>query len=146
MTSDLYRFFPKLSLDVQTALHNFEASQRTATPASSEEQLFLVLDRKAQEIPWESMPILRGRSVSRIPSIAFLFDRLECMSIVQTRLSESNRVFYILNPSLDLINTQDRFEPWLKRMSEERGWTGIIGREPTEMELAAAFQANDLVL
>ncbi|TCD70963.1 hypothetical protein EIP91_000870 [Steccherinum ochraceum] len=37
---------------------------------------FLVLDKNVQSIPWECIPILRGRSVSRIPSMEFLIDRI----------------------------------------------------------------------
>lgn len=127
----------QLSLDVLTALQTLQPSQ-----SQTEEQIFLVLDRKTQELPWESMPILRQRAVSRIPNIAFLLDRLEPKSIDE----RSNRVHYILNPSKDLVRTQDAFQPWLEKMSQERGWTGVIGREPTELEVSAALRSNDCLL
>ena len=38
--------------------------------------LILIVDKSAQRIPWESLPILRGEAVSRLPSINFLRDFL----------------------------------------------------------------------
>lgn len=128
----------QLSLDVLTAIQALQSSQSR----QPEEQIFLVLDRKTQELPWESMPILRQRVVSRVPNIAFLLDRLPSDSVDQ----QTNRVHYILNPSKDLVRTQDAFQPWLEKMAKERGWTGIIGREPTELEVSAALRANDCLL
>ena len=37
---------------------------------------FLVLDKHVQMIPWESLPILRGHSISHVPSVAFITDRM----------------------------------------------------------------------
>ncbi len=41
------------------------------------EHVFPVLNRCLQEIPWESLFILRGRSVSRTSNVDFIIDRLE---------------------------------------------------------------------
>ncbi len=46
--------------------------------------IFLVLDKDTAPFPWESMPILRNRAVSRIPSMAFLQDRLELAKVFQS--------------------------------------------------------------
>jgi separase len=35
------------------------------------------LDKNVQGFPWESIPILRGRAVSRIPSLPFLLDQVD---------------------------------------------------------------------
>ena len=136
-------------MDVQTALQQFEHGRRAESiiPINNE-HIFLILDRNVQEIPWESIPILRGRAVSRVPSLAFLADRLPLAIAPDTGRLEVNpkKVFYILNPSKDLGRTQETFEPWLKSMSEKCGWRGIIGREPTSLEINTALQTYELVL
>jgi separase len=136
-------------MDVQTALQQFEHGRRAESLVpTNNEHIFLILDRKVQEIPWESIPILRGRAVSRVPSLAFLADRLPPANGVDAgRLGiDTKKVFYILNPSKDLVRTQRTFEPWLKAMSEKSGWRGIIGREPTSLEIKTALQTYELVL
>ncbi|CDZ96287.1 Regulator of spindle pole body duplication [Phaffia rhodozyma] len=51
-------------------------SLSSSDPNGLPHHTFLVLDRKVQPLPWESIKSLRGRSVSRIPSMAFIQDRL----------------------------------------------------------------------
>jgi len=136
-------------MDVQTALQQFEYGRRAESLLpTNNEHIFLILDRQVQEIPWESIPILRGRAVSRVPSLAFLADRLPPATSPDTGRLEVNpkKVFYILNPSKDLARTQQTFEPWLTAMSEKCGWRGIIGREPTSLEINTALQTYELVL
>lgn len=88
-----------------------------------------------QGIPWESIPALRGRPVSRVPSLDFLVDR------TAGDIDDKN-VFYVLNPDGDLVRTQEQFEPWVTK----KGWKGITGRRPTEEELVDALSNYDLVL
>jgi separase len=141
-------------MDVQTALQQFEYSRRAESIApANNEHIFLVLDRNVQEIPWESIPILRGRAISRIPSLPFLLDRLPRSipggAVDYNILREGvnpRKTFYILNPSGDLAKTQQTFEPWLNDMTEKCGWKGIIGREPTSLEIKSVLQNYDLVL
>jgi separase len=125
--------------------------------------MFLVLDKNVQRIPWESLPILRGRSVSRIPSTSFLIDRIQLarhrqsMPFVSSSDSKDTtnvdrvqvdpaRVRYVLNPKGDLKHTEKQFGPWLKRMTKEAGWTGIIGRKPSEEEMARSLTGSDLFM
>lgn len=125
--------------------------------------MFLVLDKNVQRLPWESIPVLRGRSVSRIPSISFLIDRIQLarhchgLPLEPTDSKEDNltvdrvtvdpaRVRYVLNPKGDLKHTEKQFGPWLKRMTKEAGWTGIIGRKPTEEEMARSLSGGDLFM
>jgi separase len=125
--------------------------------------MFLVLDKNAQRIPWESIPVLRGRSVSRIPSISFLVDRIQLARhrqglpfvppdleaddpIVDRAIVDPTRVRYVLNPKGDLKHTEKQFGPWLKRMTKEAGWAGIIGRKPSEVEMARSLAESDLFM
>jgi separase len=50
-------------------------------------------------LPWESMPLLRTHSVSRLPSLDFAFGK----AIVERNFSDA---YYVLNPSKDLTGTQ----------------------------------------
>jgi separase len=144
-------------VDLRTALEEHAARVRGQILSQEDEHVFLVLNRCLQEIPWESLPILRGRSISRIPNVDFLIDRLEFTRRrhkagscdpeqydAHTRL-DSSRTYYILNPSGDLEGTERRFSPWLRSM-QAVGWDGIIGRAPSEQEFSNALLKNELVM
>ena len=141
-------------MDVQNALQQFEQSRRAESISPvADEHIFLILDRNVQEIPWESLPILRGRAISRVPSLTFLVDRLPKPMPGADFDPESLRkgvnpqkTFFILNPSGDLGKTQQTFGPWLEGMVEKCGWKGIVGREPTSLEIKSALQNYELVL
>jgi separase len=128
-----------------------EAATRDTPPAINE-HLFLALDKNVQAFPWESIPILRGRAVSRIPSLPFLLDQVALGRHLQPAAGDTQRtfdkrkVYYILNPSGDLAGTQAHFLPWLEDMGKKAGWKGITGRSPTELEMEVALKNYDLVL
>ncbi|KAL0960162.1 hypothetical protein HGRIS_011797 [Hohenbuehelia grisea] len=145
-------------LDLRSVLEDH--AQRLAKSKSSpsaapqdEEHIFLVLDKNVQSIPWESIPSLLGRSVSRIPSLDFLFDRIQLVNLnrnseddcVNQSFVDPRRTFYVLNPSGDLVRTEGRLKDWLHDMHEV-GWTGEIGRPPSEQQFLDALSRNDLVL
>lgn len=128
-------------------------------PKQDNEHIFLVLDKNLQGFPLESLPILRGRPISRIPSITTLIDWL---SLAKARNQQQNephsrqeladrvevdptKVYYVLNPEGDLKRTEQTFTPWLQSMRKV-GWNGIIGRRPTEFELSRALSNNDLFM
>ncbi|KAF8761121.1 Peptidase family C50 [Rhizoctonia solani] len=133
-----------LVVDLRNALEE-HALKTVPRPTQIEDHhMFLVLDKSAQRIPWESIPVLRGRSVSRIPSISFLVDRIQLARHRQglpfaspdskpgtqqlDRITiDPKRVRYVLNPKGDLKHTEKQFGPWLKRMTKEVGWSGTIG-------------------
>ncbi|OCF35317.1 hypothetical protein I316_02863 [Kwoniella heveanensis BCC8398] len=149
----------QIAIDVRGALEKIE-TPRSAAAASTpkDEHIFLALDKNVSCLPWESIPILRSRAVSRVPSLSFLLDQVAMGAHLRPSLTQgqnqldtrrtinARRTFYILNPSGDLTNTQGRFDPWLKEMVETAGWKGIIGRPPTELELVAALKDYDLVI
>ena len=75
-------------------------------------------------LPWESLPCLEGLSVSRLPSLECLRERLMLRQApkmidnetthVEFHIDKSNGT-YVLNPSGDLKATQENFETDLKR-------------------------------
>lgn len=114
--------------------------------ASSKQHLFLVLDKNLQGFPWEVLPHLRGHSISRIPSLSFLRDRLLALeeSPSPSNLTiDATRTAYILNPSGDLISTQTMFETWL---GSHQGWNGIKNRSPSTEEVKQALATSNLML
>ena len=137
-----------------------KGQRRQEHPASnfSDEHTFLVLDKNLQGLPWESIPILRGRSVSRIPSIDFLHDRVlyadwkrdslgrsGCPTRPHAAVVDPRMGYYILNPSGDLGRTESRFKSWVTEM-EQVGWKGITGRAPSEQQFLDALENQDLVV
>ena len=124
-----------------------------AATSSIHDHLFLVLDKNVQGIPWESIPILRGRSVSRIPSLDFLIDRVEMAKlrrggegeVVDRAVVDPRDGYYVLNPSGDLVGTEGRFRDWAQQMKGV-GWDGVIGQAPSEQQLLNALRQRDLVV
>ncbi|EJU02296.1 hypothetical protein DACRYDRAFT_116022 [Dacryopinax primogenitus] len=148
-----------LVVDIRSALEEFAANPPVLCSSQADPHLFLILDKNVQGIPWESIPILRGRSVSRIPSISFLVDRIELSRHrrgpeteptasprkIDRVVVDPRRAFYMLNVSRDLTRTEQQFSPWLKEM-DQIGWRGIIGRPPMAGEMLRALESSELVL
>lgn len=145
-------------MDVKSALTELESAKGHAKPPA-DEHVFLALDKNVAGFPWESIPILRGRGVSRVPSLPIMLDQVQLLRALSPPASgaqskaafagrfkiDSRKVFYILNSSGDLARTQTYFEPWLTTMAA-KGWKGIVGRSPTELEMVDALTKYDLVL
>ncbi|CAJ0745885.1 17314_t:CDS:10 [Entrophospora sp. SA101] len=138
----------QLTVDIINALSvnaNFNDSK------SDDQHVILILDKYVQMLPWESFPCLRNQSVSRLPSISFLRDRILSMKRQNINNSSNNekyfidpqKTFYILNPSQDLENTQKKFEDFVKSFE---GWNGVICRQPSEQECKNALSNNDLYI
>ena len=131
------------------ALCELELASASSTPSRAPEHLLIALDKNVAGFPWESIPVLRGRPVSRIPSLPFLLDQVAMGRHLAPannngrRVIDTRKVFFILTPSNDLARTQAHFEPWISQMVAKAGWKG---RPPTELEMVAALKENDLVL
>ena len=86
-------------------------------------QFNLFIDKDLNIVPFESLQIFNKFNFKRIPFILFKnFD---------DSLKVFKKIFYILNPSGDLIQTQERFENLFK---SQPNWNGLIGRKPTSEE------------
>jgi separase len=168
---DLYQFYgipvvvseidvDQVVVDLRTVLEEHAAKMAAVAhkvdAEGDDEHMFLILDKSVQSLPWESIPILRGRSVSRIPNVDFLLDRLELsrwqmerftsgQATVNRAVINPRKGYYILNPSGDLSRTQDFFKDWVKEMGDA-GWDGISGKAPTELQMQEALKNNDLVM
>ncbi|KAJ3296458.1 hypothetical protein HK104_001597 [Borealophlyctis nickersoniae] len=158
---DSYQFsgigvdYDEINMDTMTfafkdALEKFHDSFafHSLTTAFAEEHSHIILipDKNLQMFPWESIPVLRGRAVSRLPSYSFLRDRVLMMEAKgETTGLQVNAAsaFYIVNPAGDLPNTQKEYE---RDFESEETWSGIIGRAPTETECEEALSNNDVFL
>ena len=155
-----------VTVDLRTALEEHNARARSRLLPEMDAHVFLVLDKNVQGIPWESLPILRGCSVSRIPNAAFLLDRMDLARVqrgeslrqlldvessdvegdVPDRIKiDPSKGFFLLNPGGDLRGTEDRFTQWAKHM-KNAGWDGIIGKQPSEQQLLNALSQKDIVV
>jgi separase len=155
----------QVTIDLRTALEEHASVRKKAkiTPVE-DSHTFLVLDRNLQGIPWESIPALRGQSVSRIPSLEFLVDRLHLAkwqrketnhsedqdekdeeALIDRTHVDPRKTYYVLNPSGDLKGTEGRFASWLKEMHGV-GWEGVMGRAPSEQQFLNALSRKDLVM
>jgi separase len=151
-------------VDLRSALEEHQARLQKVSrrkpdrveTSAIEEHVFLVLDKNVQGLPWESLPSLRGRSVSRIPCVDFLYDRIAFASLRRQRLSlvdpsdgtavvNPRNGYFILNPSGDLKKTEGRFQPWVDEM-KKLGWDGATGTPVTEQQFTDALKHKDIVV
>ncbi|KAF3901547.1 Separin [Orbilia brochopaga] len=134
---------------ITDALESYHSAVRSYEDSTTTDHTVLILDKSVHALPWESLPCLDGRSVSRLPSLASLRERLEMHNFSEANsqaagiyINRSN-TGYILNPALDLINTQKTYEDELKSMAS---WEGLIGKAPSEKEFTNYLDEKDLFL
>jgi separase len=120
--------------------------------AQSSRHMILLLDNNLHGFPWESLPFLEKLSISRLPSLAALRERLLAATPSTKQpdaplghyIQASNGGTSILNPSGDLSHTSKTLKP---RLDELHGpWTHIANRAPTESEFEDSLRSKDLVL
>lgn len=140
--------FDAILVEVLDALHAYheEASSKTSNMHSS--HLILVVDKELQAFPWESLPCVRGESVSRMPSLGAIWERLETMGPSHADRAgytiPASEGTYILNPSSDLVSTEDTFKSVFEAQLPK--FTAIVDRAPSETEFETALQDSPLVL
>ncbi|KAL9646724.1 hypothetical protein ABK040_001146 [Willaertia magna] len=100
------------------------------------------LDKLIQQLPIETMPLLKNHPSSRMPSLLLLYyqlsRKLECNEELKL-----NNVFYVLNPSGDLNNSEERFKPYFQ---SRENWNGLVGEAPREEQVYSALENNDLLI
>lgn len=143
--------FDSMAIEVLDALRTYHDNSDVEDQDGA--HLILVLDRRLQAFPWESLPFLQDASVSRVDSMLCLRDRIlemrrrfgnENDRYTVTRQSGS----YILNPSADLKNTETILAPELSKLGQSNGaeWKAIVRQEPTEDEFSTALTTSSMLL
>lgn len=121
----------ELCVDVRSALDEYHAKHAAPQPHHT----YLVLDRHLCELPWESLPILRHQSVTRLTA-------LDACPTAPLEL-RADRTAYLLNPSGDLTRSEDRFAPALRA---HPSWHGTIGQAPLPHQVAQDLASHDTFL
>ncbi|KAL1612722.1 separin protein [Paraconiothyrium brasiliense] len=142
--------FDLMVVETYEALRAYHDSAQRASPASA--HTILILDKNLHMLPWESLPCLEKLSVSRLPSLAALRERL-LAARSPTATENAPAGHYIsaeaggtsmLNPSGDLGNTSKTIKPYLDDM--QGTWTHIANRPPLEKEFEDCLKTDELVL
>jgi separase len=109
--------------------------------------LFLVLDENLHRFPFEGMPVLKGKTVCRIPCLSFvlatLVERGDSPMIFPS--VDPANVSYILNPENNLQATQDRLLPAIEGVASSRrcDWECVIGEIPPASFFFESFRRKD---
>ena len=111
----------------------FESSFETGKMSSRPSSYNLVLDKDLNAISFESFPMFKEYAFKRI----FNFE-WKILWIGWSRWS-SKSCLYVVNPSGDLYQTQERFESLFR---SQPNWEGIIGRKPTIEEFFNGICGN----
>lgn len=136
----------QLLVDIEELLKNYHGQvssmSETEIEENTVEHIVLVLDKKSQAFPWESIPSLRRKSVTRVPSFTILENLLRQtqgnMTLSVNR--DNNNCHYVLNPGKDLPRTQERFQHIFEGAT---GWTGLTAKPPTEQEVSRMLEKGD---
>ncbi|KAF3000771.1 hypothetical protein E8E13_005020 [Curvularia kusanoi] len=141
--------FDAMVIATQDALRAYH-SDAQSTPSSTPHTI-LMLDNSLHGFPWESLPCLQKLSVSRLPSLAALRERL--LSLRPSTTAQAAPGHYIpastggtsiLNPGGDLANTSKTLQPVINALQGQ--WTHIHSRPPTEPEFSTALGTQPLLL
>lgn len=126
-------------VEVETLLKEHQTSYRGSTVANK--HTVLIVGKECRSIPWESLPCLRNSSTTRIPSLSILQHLLQ--QNAKLDIPKTNGTF-ILNPSGDLVKTQDRLEPIMEILTANNQWRGIINKKPTEDQVVDLITNSNL--
>mmetsp|Transcript_18682 Transcript_18682/g.52242 ORF Transcript_18682/g.52242 Transcript_18682/m.52242 type:complete len:732 (-) Transcript_18682:3095-5290(-) len=96
--------------------------------------LFLILDENLHRFPFEGMPILRGKTVCRVPCLSFVLATIRDFDLGPNTLPSIDpcKVTYVVDPERNLEATQKRILPALESLSSSSnwGWEGVVGEIP----------------
>ncbi|KAF3045482.1 hypothetical protein E8E12_007243 [Didymella heteroderae] len=141
--------FDAMVIETQDALKAYHSAARVSSPSTP--HTILMLDNNLHGFPWESLPCLAKLSISRLPSLAALRERLLALhpsitdeAVPGHYIAAANGGTTILNPGGDLANTTKTLQPILQSLRGD--WTHISSRPPTETEFSHALGTRDLLL
>ncbi|KAG9189610.1 separase [Alternaria panax] len=142
--------FDAMVVETHEALRTYHSASHKLETVSR--HTILILDNNLHAFPWESLPCLEQLSISRLPSLAALRERILSArpSVTQQDaapghyISTSTGGTSMLNPSGDLAHTSKTIKP---RLDELAGpWNHIANRPPSEKEFEDSLRDRDIVL
>ena len=143
--------FDAIAVETLDALTDYHEAA-CENPDDENLHTILILDKSIHCFPWESLPCMFGRPVSRLPSLSHLRYRIlqqnqqdpqnEGRADSGYRVNSSDGA-YILNPAGDLISTQKIFQKPLACLTS---WSATINRTPSEGEIAASLSSRSIYL
>lgn len=110
---------------------------------SEKSHIVLIPGGKCTDIPWESIPSLRNKSVTRMPTVLQLRQYLSKYKHLLDNGINTDKGYYVINPGGDLKRTEENLSPKFNCLN---GWSGVIGIPPTETELMKAFDEANLYM
>ncbi|GMG56238.1 unnamed protein product [Ambrosiozyma monospora] len=103
-----------------------------STEDGANRHIVLIPFMECHRFPWESMPCLQGKSISRMPSLTMLYNVLKANNKLLNDGVSSSSGYYVINPGGDLKNTQKNFQDLF---AELNGWNGVAGVKPQQQEI-----------
>eukprot|EP00536_Pseudo-nitzschia_multiseries_P010810 jgi/Psemu1/259268/estExt_Genewise1Plus.C_3440005 len=96
--------------------------------------LFLILDENLHRFPFEGMPVLKGKTICRVPCLSFVLATMREFAVASDTLPSVDpyKATYIVDPEKNLYATQKRILPALESLtlSNNWGWDGVVGEIP----------------
>jgi len=141
--------FDSIMIETHDALRSYHVAAKSSIKSDEGRHTILILDKALHAFPWESLPCMDGKAVSRLNSLSCLRDRILAQKddvpegAPAGKYISRDKISYILNPDGDLKNTQAKFSKPLQSLNE---WRAIVKREPTEEEMKASLSDSELFL
>jgi separase len=105
---------------------------------NADECTILLLDENLHRFPWEGLPFLRGKPITRVPSLSFLSSRARNYSRHKV---DATNARYVLDPESNLGHTTGRIMPFIECVNERTGWSwsGVVGEFPSDEFVAESL-------
>ncbi|KAF4554253.1 Peptidase family C50-like protein [Elsinoe fawcettii] len=145
--------FDAMTVELVDALHSYHDAVGSAGAAAEvEKHLILRLDKRLHLFPWESLPCLQDKSISRVASLVQLRDRILAMrrasggKATDRHIVPHNNGTVLLNPSFDLVRTEATLTPMLSPLAEKHAWKVQTRHRPSEQEFISALEQSFTLL
>lgn len=119
------------STDLAESKELNDVSRPAECETGGEECLILILDENLHRFPFEGLPFLKGRTVTRIPSLDFLVASLPKLKMLKIDTRDAR---YVVDPESNLGKTVERIMPFIDSLNEvnDQSWSGVVGEFPTD--------------
>ncbi|KAF2225169.1 peptidase family C50-domain-containing protein [Elsinoe ampelina] len=144
--------FDAMTVETIDALQSYhEAAGTTDAQDAFDKHLILRLDKRLHLFPWESLPCLQNKSITRVTSLVQLRDRILNMRQVSSldldryHVARKNGTT-LLNPSSDLVRTEATLSPQLALLKEQHDWSVYAQHKPSQPEFVSFLEQSNALL